>query len=133
MATLNAGQFYETILTAASEITANNPIQVMQYSNGQSYDSANADPFDITIAPYAQFLNSYTVTTEPDGADPAITSNYINVVAPTSEVGNVTLDAAVIASSDFTAIGGTGFSGAQVPVPFGSHVLNGPLPFGVTV
>jgi IgGFc binding protein/Bacterial Ig-like domain (group 1) len=133
VATLNAGQFYETILTAASEVTANNPIQVMQYSNGSSYDGANADPFDITVAPDGQFLNSYTVTTEPQGADPAITSNYINVVAPTSEVGSVTLDGTDIPSSDFTPIAGSAFSGAQVPVPFGSHVLNGPLPFGITV
>ena len=34
VATLNAGQLYETILTSASEVTSNNPIQVMQYSNG---------------------------------------------------------------------------------------------------
>jgi hypothetical protein len=133
VATLNAGQFYETILTAASDISANNPIQVMQYSNGETYDGADADPFDITIAPYEQFLNSYTVTTEPDGADPAITSNYINVVAPTSEVGSVTLDGTAIPSSDFTPIAGSAFSGAQVPVAFGSHVLNGPLPFGITI
>ena len=63
--TLNTDQEYETVLTSASTITANNPIQVMQYSNGESYDDANADPFDITIPPTEQFLNSYTVATEP--------------------------------------------------------------------
>ena len=89
VATLNAGQFYETILTSASSVTANNPIQVMQYSNGESYDDADADPMDITIPPTEQFLNSYTVTTEPDGADPAITQNYLNIVAPTSEVSSI--------------------------------------------
>jgi IgGFc binding protein len=133
VATLNAGQFYETILTTASEITANNPIQVMQYSNGSSYDGANSDPFDITIPPYEQFLNSYTVTTEPSGADPAITNNYINVVAPTSEVGTVMLDGSAIPASDFSPIGSSSFSGAQLSVDFGDHNLSGPLPFGVTV
>jgi hypothetical protein len=133
VATLNTGQFYETILTSASLITANNPIEVMQYSNGEEYDDANADPFDITIPPSAQFLNSYTVTTEPDGADPAITNNYINVTAPTSEVGSVSLDGTDIPSADFTAIPGSSFSGAQVAVAFGSHVLSATDPFGVTV
>ena len=40
VATLSANQEYETILTSASTITANNPIQVMQYSNGETYDNA---------------------------------------------------------------------------------------------
>ena len=133
VATVNAGQFYETILTAASQINSNNPIQVMQYSNGSSFDGASADPFDITIPPYEQFLNSYTVTTEPNGADSAITNNYINVVAPTSEIGSVTLDGAPIPASDFAPIGSSSFSGAQLAVAFGDHNLAGPLPFGVTV
>ena len=133
VASLNAGQFYETILSTASVITANNPIQVMQYSNGSGYDGANADPFDITIPPYAQYLNSYTISTEPDGADPAITQNYIDVVAPTSEIGDINLDGSLVPSSDFTQIGTSDYSGAQLSVGFGSHTLDAPLPFGVTV
>ena len=133
VATLNAHAFYETTLSAASVITSDKPIFVTQFSNGSQYDGASADPFSVTIPPSGQFLNSYTVTTEPDGADPAITANYINVVAPTSEVGSVTLDGTAIPASDFSAIPGSSFSGAQVPVPFGSHVLGGPLPFGITV
>jgi hypothetical protein len=133
VATLNANDFYETELSAASVVTSDKPIFVTQFSNSSTYDNASADPFSVTIPPYGQFLNSYTVTTEPDGADPAITENYINVVAPTSEVGSVTLDGTAIPASDFSAIPGSSFSGAQVPVPFGSHVLGGPLPFGITV
>ncbi len=133
VATLNTGQFFETILTAASVITANNPIQVMQYSNGEGYDGANADPFDITIPPYAQYENSYTISTEPSGADPSITNNYINVVAPTSEIGAINLDGSLVPSSDFTQIGTSDYSGAQLSVGFGSHTLSAPLPFGITV
>jgi IgGFc binding protein/Bacterial Ig-like domain (group 1) len=133
VATLNAHAFFETTLSAASVITSDKPIFVTQFSNGGDYDGTQTDPFSVTIPPYGQFLNSYTVTTEPDGADPAIDANYINVVAPTSEVGSVTLDGAAIPASDFSAIGGSSFSGAQVPVAFGSHVLSGSLPFGITV
>jgi IgGFc binding protein len=133
VATLNADQFYETILSSASTITANNPVQLMQYSNSSSYDGANSDPFDITIPPTEQFLNSYTVATEPDGADPAITQNYLNIVAPTSEVTTIDLDGTDLPSSDFTAIAGSSYSGAQVAVDFGSHTISAPLPFGLTV
>lgn len=133
VASLNAGQFYETILSTASTVTANNPIQVMQYSNGETYDNANADPFMVTIPPTEQFLNSYTVSAEPSGADEAITQNYLNVVAPTSEVASVNLDGSPVPSADFTPIAGTSYSGAQVPVDFGSHTISASLPFGLTV
>jgi hypothetical protein len=105
----------------------------MQYSNGESYDNANADPFDITIPPTEQFLNNYTVATEPSGADPAITQNYLNIVAPTSEVTSVDLDGTALPSSDFTAIPGSSYSGAQVAVVFGSHHISASLPFGLSV
>jgi hypothetical protein len=133
VATLNADQFYETILSTASTITSNNPIQVMQYSNGEDYDNADADPMDITIPPTEQFLNSYTVATEPSGADPSITQNYLNIVAPTSEVTSIDLDGADLPSSDFTPIAGSSYSGAQVAVDFGSHTVSASLPFGLSV
>jgi hypothetical protein len=133
VATLSAGQFYETILSSASTITTNNPVQLMQYSNSSSYDDADADPFDITIPPTEQFLNSYTVATEPDGADPAITQNYLNIVAPTSEVSSISLDGSDLPSSDFSPIAGSSYSGAQVAVDFGSHTVSATLPFGLSV
>ena len=111
VATLNTGQFYETVLTDASSVTSDKPIQVMQYSNGEGYDGADADPMDITIPPTEQFLNSYTVATEPDGADPAITQNYLNLVAPTSEVTSVNLDGSPVPASDFTPIPGSSGTG----------------------
>ena len=131
--TLNADQEYETVLTSASTVTANNPIQVMQYSNGESYDNADADPFDITIPPTGQFLNSYTVATKPSGADPAVTQNYLNIVAPTSETSAIELDGTDLPSTDFTPIAGSSYSGAQVAVDFGSQTLSAPLPFGLTI
>ena len=93
----------------------------------------SADPFDITIPPTEQFLNSYTVATEPSGADPNITQNYLNIVAPTSEVSSVDLDGSPLPSSDFSPIAGSSYSGAQVAVGFGSHNINASLPFGLTV
>ena len=133
VATLNADQHYETILTTASLITANKPVQVMQYSNGSEYDGVSADPMDITIPPTDQFLNSYTIATEPTGADAAIHQNYLNIVAPTSEVSGIDLDGSDFPSSDFTVIPGSSYSGASVKVTFGSHTVSAPSAFGLTV
>jgi Ca2+-binding RTX toxin-like protein len=129
VATLNRGQLFETILTAASVVTADKPILVTQYSNSSSFDNVTSDPFEVIVPPNEQFLATYTVTTPATGFD----INFINVVAPTSEVGSVRLDGVAIPAASFSPIAGSGFSGAQVPVNLGSHSLTGPQPFGITV
>jgi hypothetical protein len=126
---LGAGQFFQTQLTTSSVIHSNHPILVAQYSDSESYDGvANSDPSETLVPPDEQFLNSYTVATAPDDRF----TNYMNVAAPTSEVGAVTLDGTAIPAHDFTAIGTSGFSGAQLPVSTGSHTLSGPQAFGLT-
>jgi uncharacterized repeat protein (TIGR01451 family) len=124
---IDRGEFLEGILTDPSQITADKPVLVMQYSNGTSYDGVTSDPFQMMIPPYEQFLSSYTVSTPPDGFE----VNYVNVVAPNAAVGSVQLDGAAIPADSFTRIGDSGFSGVQVSIAKGSHRLTAPLPFGV--
>ncbi len=126
VATLNRGQLHEQIITGAATVTADKPILVAQYSNGSTWDGVTSDPFMMLIPPYEQFLGGYTVTTPASG----FAINYINVVAPAAAVGAITLDGSAIPPGSFTAIGSSGFSGAQVSVALGSHTLAGPLPFG---
>ena len=130
IATLNRGQFTEQQVTDPAWIVADKPVLVMQYSNGTSFDGvAAADPSQTMIPPYEQFVDSYTVTTPP--AAP-FASNYLNVIAPNDAVdGGILLDDEPISSEAFTAIGGSGFSGAQVSVTPGSHTLSGSSAFGV--
>jgi uncharacterized repeat protein (TIGR01451 family) len=128
VATLNRGQFYERIIAGRSAVTADKPILVMQYSNGSTYDGVISDPFQMMIPPNEQFLARYTITTPASGFN----SNFVNVVAPTSAVGSVTLDGTAIPAADFQPIPGTSFSGAQVPIALGAHTLAGTQPFGVT-
>ena len=130
VATLDAGQFFETRLTAASVIHATAPVLVAQNSDGTSFDGApNADPSEMLIPPDQQFLNSYTVATAPDSRF----TNHLNVVAPNAEVGSVVVDGVAIGTGSFTAIGSSGFSGAQVEVSLGSHTVSGPQSFGLSV
>lgn len=127
VATLNRGQLHEQLVSGPAQITADKPVLVMQYSNSTTFDGVTSDPFQMMIPPYEQFLAGYTVSTPASG----FALNFINVVAPDAAVGAITLDGSAIPAASFTAIGGSGFSGAQVPVDLGSHTLAGPLPFGV--
>ncbi len=128
VATLNAGQFFQDQLTAGTVIHASKPVLVAQYSDSTSYDGDGAaDPSEMLVPPDEQFLNSYTVATAPDTRF----TNYLNVVAPTSEAGSVTLDGHDIPAADFHRISTSSFSGAQLRVSTGSHTLSGPESFGL--
>ena len=123
---VNKGQWVEKVLTARSIIESDKPILVTQFSNGSTFSSNPGDPFMMIVPPLEQFLPNYTVTTVS-----GYQVHFINVVAPNSIVGGLTLDGTPIPAASFTAIPGTGFSGAQVEVKQGIHNLNGSLPFGV--
>ncbi len=129
VATLPRGQLHEQLIAGPAQISADQPILVAQYSNGSSFDGVASDPFMMLIPPFEQFLTSYTLTTPTAG----FPRNFLNVVTLDAAVGAITLDGTVIPPSSFVAIGTSGFSGAQVPLPSGSHTVIGPLPFGAFV
>jgi len=130
VATLNRGQYHERILTTASQITSTNPILVAQYSNGSDFDGVTSDPFMMLIPPYEQFLGNYTIATPASGFQ----KNFVNIVAPNAAVGSIKLNGVTIPAGSFSPIGSSGFSGAQVDIPLGTHTINGTnLPFGVFV
>lgn len=127
VATLNRGQVHERLINGPASITSTAPILVAQFSNGSSFDGVTSDPFMMLIPPFEQFLGNYTITTPASG----FATNFVNVVAPNSAVGSITLDGVPIPASAFTPIPGSAFSGSQRPVSLGSHNLGGPQPFGV--
>ncbi len=125
---LNQGKFYETISNVPLYITANNPIYVVQYANGQTWDSdANADPTMISIPPLNEFASDYLVANESLN----FTGNYENIVAPTTAVASITIDGTNFPSADWTAIGSSGYSGIQLSFSPGAQYSTGPVPFGV--
>lgn len=126
---INRGAFLELNLASATyhTISATGPVLVMQYSKGTNADGVTSDPFMMMIPPTEQFQDGYTVTT-PD-VFPVAFTNFINVVAQTTDVASCTIDGGPYASG-FTPIGSSGFSAALEPVAIGSHVLDCPNPFG---
>jgi RHS repeat-associated protein len=131
IATVNRGEFYETLITAPSYIVSDQPILLVQYSNSTTFDnSADADPFMIVVPPIEQYRASYTVTTMQPSQ---FLINFINVVIPTSAKAALQLDGVPVAASAFTDVANSGFSTAQLSVGTGAHRLVANAPFGVFV
>jgi RHS repeat-associated protein len=129
VATVNRGEFYETLITQSSYIVADHPILVVQYSNGTTFDgAANADPFMIVVPPIEQYRGAYTVTTLTQ-----FPVNFINVVIPTSAKAALQLDGNPVSPGSFTDVVNSGFSTAQLTVGTGPHRLASNVPFGVFV
>ena len=125
--TLSAGQFLERNLTSKSVISSNNPILVGQFAKGITCSGGGTgDPAMILIPPTEQFVANYTVTSVS-----GFTSNFVNVVAPTSIVGSITQNGTPVSPALFSPIGSSGFSGAVVPVSSGNQTFVGSLPFGL--
>jgi IgGFc binding protein len=131
-ATLNAGETKEFVGLDINRITADKPVLVAQYSQGQSVDSVQSDPFMMLITPAIQFLNSYVFTT-PVGTN--ITRHFVNIVAKTSDAqtGAVLLDGVAVPVSSFTAISGSDYSAARLPISAGDHRLFASQPMGIYV
>ena len=129
IATLQTGQFHQRIIEPASQIVADKPVLVAQFSNGRDYDAvANSDPFMTLVPPVDQYLSEYTFATysAPD-------TYYANLVVPTSAVGQVSLDGTAIAASAFGQIMTSAYSSAQVTLQPGAYRLESPEPVGITV
>lgn len=132
VATLARGKFFQTILTARSQITSTAPTLLSQFSVGTSFDGVDGDPFAMIIPPTEQFLNHYTFSTPDDTGFPR---QFVNVVIPSGQIGTLQIDGAVVDGSKFSSIGDSGFSGGQLPVGPGSHTLRSTdgVPFGIYV
>lgn len=128
VATLAAGAFHEQVITATSRITSSQPVLVADFSQGQSLDLGTGDPSMMLIPPTSQFLTSYTFNSSS-----RFSPNFVNVIAPTASLGSLTLDGTAVNASSFTAVSGTSFSVAQLPLSQGPHRLVGTAAFGALV
>jgi hypothetical protein len=133
VAVLNRGEFHERVIVGNSHVTSNLPILVAQYSQGSWVDDNDiADPSRVLVQPVGAFRDHYLVTTPSNWFDDA---NFVQLVVPTGQVGNIRLDGVPIPAAQYTAIPTSPFSGARVPISKGStHRLTGPaVPFGAFV
>ena len=129
VATLDQGEFYETVLTERSSIVGSNPILAVQFSNGSEFDGTETDPFMLLLTPSEQFRDQYTFTTLDD--ESFATGHFINVTAPAEGIPSLQIDGVNVDPSLFAPIPGTDFLGAQIQVTEGSHQVSSDLPFGL--
>jgi PKD repeat protein len=135
MITLNRGDFTQFLAKTPTHIVADHPILVSQFAASSGFDNTGGDPTMLNVTGATQFLDHYTFSTFPANA-PTLTgvfTNYVDVVAPASAVGQITLDGTAIPASAYRAISDSGFYGAQMVVSAGTHRLAGPVTFGAAV
>jgi gliding motility-associated-like protein len=127
-AVITAAQFtsgyYEFPSTTTNVISADKPIQVVQYSASQGCpinSTGRGDPEMIYLSPIEQGLDHVTLYST---GYYLILNSYINVVIPTSAVSSFTLDGSPYTA--FTPVpNSNGYSYAQIPVSSGPQSTNG--------
>ncbi len=124
---LSAGDFFDSTLSREVQITSNKPILVAQFSHGYRYGDSIGDPMMLLVSPTQQFLKKYRFATPVNG----FWRHMINVVVPTLGIKSMRLDGKPIDSASFKTLGISRYSIAYIQVPFGTHSIEGDLPFGM--
>jgi gliding motility-associated-like protein len=119
---LNAGQVIEyNNITAASCITANKPVSVGQYMQGQTCSGAG-DPALVMLNAIEQKIDQVTFSTVISNI---INAHYVNVIMNTTHINQLRLNGAPVASSLFSPFPScAGYSFAQLTLSQGSHTLD---------
>lgn len=115
--------------TADFQITASEPVLVVQYMTGQAAGGNSGDPAMTVAVGKEQYRKSYLFH-----APTNYEYSYVNVVALTGST--VTLDGASIPAASFTPIGATGYSVARATLSNagnGNHTISSPSAFGIGV
>lgn len=137
------GSYFEFTSTSANVISADMPIQVVQYTptqnqtlNCTSVGGDMGDPEMIYLSPIEQGLNHVTLYSTGYFA---IKQSYINVVIPTFAASSFTIDG--VPYTNFQAVPNSTYSYAQIPVASGpqagsggsvtsgTHTINASTPF----
>ena len=131
--TLNEGEYLEfemagtTATPGDALVTANRPILLVQYIEGQECTNrgagAGGDPAEILMVPQEQYLEEYIFLTPNTYA-----ADYVVVVRETG--ATITLDGTNIPNSAFTAITAD-YEVARRSLPDGVHRISGTAPFGI--
>lgn len=131
-ATLQSGEVYDDIISDPLHVLTTRPAAVYQFASGDGDDQQaveDIDPLMMTVLPTSAWQSSYTFATETVGWS----TSRVTIVAPASAVGSVLLDGALVDPAQFTPIGTTAFSGAQIQVTHGAHRVTASAPIGVHV
>ena len=125
--TLEQGQYWDSTVNRNIQVTASKPILVAQYSQGFKNGDLIGDPMMLLASPTQQFLNSYRFATPINGS----WKHNVNIVVPNNGITSMRLDGQPLDINQFELLGISRYSIATITVPFGSHLIEGDLPFGM--
>ncbi len=124
---LQSGEYLERISDRNVQVTADKPVLVAQYSQGFKNGDSIGDPMMILVSPTQQFLRKYRFATPVNGQ----WKHYVNVVAPTKSINTIRLNNNPVDESQFEKLGISRYSIAYLQIPFGTHIIEGAMPFGL--
>lgn len=127
VAILKSGQYFEQTTDKDVQITADKPVLVAQYSQGFKNGDSIGDPMMLLISPTQQFLRKYRFATPVSGD----WEHIVNIVVPTEAIKTIQLNGKPIDTTEFKPFGLSRYSIAYLSVPYGSHIIEGALPFGM--
>lgn len=120
---LDAGEYVEYQSGSAAFIEANKPILAAQYLIGSGCNGLGiGDPAFVLLNSVEQTRDIVTLY---NSSFENIQENYINVIAQTNDIDQVTIDGQPLAVANIVTVGANAqFSYAQVRVSAGSHTVN---------
>ncbi len=140
---LNKGEFYEDKLIQPTVVTSSAPILVAQFkkTSQTQFDSTISDPFMMIISPVEQFGNfyrfiniqAYEYDTDYNNWMKVYTEQFLTVVAPTSTISTIRLNASPIPPANFKPIPNTNYSYAWIAMEDGPSTISADDNFGIYV
>ncbi len=136
---LNKGGFIDDIIADPSQISANHPILVAQFSHGASYDSYDrylqgdnsnlGDPFMMLLTAERGFVKEYTFTTTQRNMQ----YNFANIAIAQNSASSLLLDGETVDTSSFTLIPNTSMLAGSIELNEGAHTISSDAPFGLYI
>ena len=118
---LNAGRFYETILSTPTLIRGSKPIAVAQFSNSEMWDNTeDADPFMTMLSPNEQMQTRVMFNAFESKV---INAYYLNILARSSGKRSILLDGKSIYRDLKTVQSDTNYCYAQLKITAGDHII----------
>ena len=76
-----------------------------------------ANPHEILLPPTGQWMRSYTIyTSTNDYVTADFDENYLTIIGTQSATNATLVDGSIVASTNFVAIGTSGYYGAQITI-----------------
>lgn len=144
VATLQAGTFYEMVISTEASIVTSEPSMVSGYKCSSSRVGNNVaigDPFLAVIPPVEQYLSRYRfscvqglqVGQNINRFEPAFQEHYVTIIVPSTKATTVVLDGRNLLASNFRRIPQSDYSYASIQIGEGIHSITADTTFGITV